>query len=312
MLKDRDAAREFFKPLTFKDVTEENFYRLAHILSKILTNWNIDLQGNIITNKYQMKLESHKDYPNIKPLTYNAKTKEAFIIVNCDNYSMREGITFRKDGWIGFAGWADNDNVRPFLDAFEEWVNLLKFEKQVSQLKPYESYTYIGDYEILPKKANLYDVATMADKTFIYLDDWVYQPNAEETALQKVREIINDSEDCELKRNLIAFLDGNNISYIETPLGKMNKTMFKKLYRKYENIAKFLNDNSDDYMRTHDKQCRKLYDIYIQKIENIEDEPFEDLTEQELEEFNYTSEYERETIRRMAMVKLARIWENGN
>lgn len=34
----------------------------------------------------------------------------------------REAVTFNDNGFIGFAGWADETNVVPVLDGFAEWV----------------------------------------------------------------------------------------------------------------------------------------------------------------------------------------------
>ncbi|MBB3947096.1 hypothetical protein GGQ73_003060 [Rhizobium skierniewicense] len=40
----------------------------------------------------------------------------------------REAVTFNDNGFIGFAGWADEVNVQPILSAFVEWVEGLKTE----------------------------------------------------------------------------------------------------------------------------------------------------------------------------------------
>ena len=34
----------------------------------------------------------------------------------------REAVTFHPDGFVGFAGWADNQNVQPILRGFMAWV----------------------------------------------------------------------------------------------------------------------------------------------------------------------------------------------
>lgn len=34
----------------------------------------------------------------------------------------REAVSFNKDGFIGFAGWADEHNVQPILRGFMEWL----------------------------------------------------------------------------------------------------------------------------------------------------------------------------------------------
>ena len=42
-----------------------------------------------------------------------------------DYFDDREAVTFNTNGFIGFAGWADNQNVQPILDGFKAWVNEL-------------------------------------------------------------------------------------------------------------------------------------------------------------------------------------------
>ena len=42
-----------------------------------------------------------------------------------DYFDNREAISFNTDRFIGFAGWADDTNVRPILDGFKAWVGEL-------------------------------------------------------------------------------------------------------------------------------------------------------------------------------------------
>lgn len=37
-------------------------------------------------------------------------------------FDNREAITFNDDGFIGFAGWADDTNIQPILEGFRDWV----------------------------------------------------------------------------------------------------------------------------------------------------------------------------------------------
>ncbi len=38
-------------------------------------------------------------------------------------FTGRQAVTFERDGFIGFAGWADETNVQPILSAFVAWVD---------------------------------------------------------------------------------------------------------------------------------------------------------------------------------------------
>lgn len=42
-----------------------------------------------------------------------------------DYFDNREAISFNTDGFIGFAGWADDTNVKPILEGFKRWVGEL-------------------------------------------------------------------------------------------------------------------------------------------------------------------------------------------
>lgn len=42
----------------------------------------------------------------------------------------REAIAFNPCGFIGFAGWADDKNIQPFVKAFHVWMDWLLAEKE--------------------------------------------------------------------------------------------------------------------------------------------------------------------------------------
>src|SRR5690606_14421809 len=52
--------------------------------------------------------------------------KYARLEVNGSYFSGREAITFNRDGFIGFAGWASGGNLKPFVEAFEKWLDWLE------------------------------------------------------------------------------------------------------------------------------------------------------------------------------------------
>jgi len=41
-------------------------------------------------------------------------------------FRSREAVTFRSDGWIGFCGWASDENAVPILEGFRKWVASLQ------------------------------------------------------------------------------------------------------------------------------------------------------------------------------------------
>jgi len=53
--------------------------------------------------------------------------------LRCTSYYFedREAVTFNADGFVGFAGWADDTNVQPILRGFMQWV---EHEAEVAEL----------------------------------------------------------------------------------------------------------------------------------------------------------------------------------
>lgn len=58
---------------------------------------------------------------------WNAHVHDAADI-RCHAYYFkdRQAVTFERNGFIGFAGWADDTNVQPILRAFIKWISWLK------------------------------------------------------------------------------------------------------------------------------------------------------------------------------------------
>lgn len=45
-----------------------------------------------------------------------------FMTCKTDQWKNREAVSFNRDGFIGFAGWADNTNIAPILDGVTDWL----------------------------------------------------------------------------------------------------------------------------------------------------------------------------------------------
>ena len=66
----------------------------------------------------------------VAELEGNGTLISCFLYVNSHYFERRECISFNADGWIGFAGWADQGNTNPILRAFIEWCNALAATKE--------------------------------------------------------------------------------------------------------------------------------------------------------------------------------------
>ena len=115
----RNEARELFSccRLSYDDVSENDIYMLEAFVGCELSQFNE-------LNELQMYLSHRKkDAPKINVRDKPGNPIEsAFLHVDGDYFKGREAISFNSDGFIGFAGWADDGNVQPFLRAFVDWV----------------------------------------------------------------------------------------------------------------------------------------------------------------------------------------------
>lgn len=55
----------------------------------------------------------------------NGSILECYLYVNSHYFTQRECISFNRDGFIGFAGWADQGNTNPILRAFLKWCDMV-------------------------------------------------------------------------------------------------------------------------------------------------------------------------------------------
>lgn len=52
-------------------------------------------------------------------------------------FSDRQAVTFERNGFIGFAGWADAENIQPIVRAFEKWVaEMVAIEDREAGMQP--------------------------------------------------------------------------------------------------------------------------------------------------------------------------------
>jgi len=106
----RDAAREVFKKsgLTYSVLTRGNLKRLRNLINSRM------VQSGLIKGSFRC----HQ----------RAKFFDGGAEIKCKAYyfNQREAVTFNDDGFIGFAGWADDENIQPVIQGFLKWVEELK------------------------------------------------------------------------------------------------------------------------------------------------------------------------------------------
>ena len=121
-LSARDLARKAFADsgLTYADVTPKSIQKLRGIINAEMVKSSC-MQGTYRCHQRgSVKDTAVGKYAEIK----------------CKSYYFygREAVSFNTDGFIGFAGWADDKNIAPILDGFHEWVRALAAQAKQGEL----------------------------------------------------------------------------------------------------------------------------------------------------------------------------------
>jgi len=114
-----DEARQYFKDkgLTYADVTEGDILTLVMLLNKEIKKSNKDGETSMGSMSLSKKIVMNKKH--------NGSIKRCYLYVNSHYFTQREAISFNEDGFIGFAGWADQGNTNPLLRAFLKWCDAI-------------------------------------------------------------------------------------------------------------------------------------------------------------------------------------------
>lgn len=111
-----DEARQYFKNkgLTYSVLNTQSIKILKNLIQK-----EINKIKNV-TSDYILV-----DINRLRPVASQLKNGWVEITVKGTYFDNREAITFNRDGFIGFAGWACTENTKPFIDGFIKWCDKL-------------------------------------------------------------------------------------------------------------------------------------------------------------------------------------------
>lgn len=118
-----DACRQHFADcgLTYDDITDGDILALVMLLNREIKKSNKTGETSVSTMRLsEKKIIKHKP---------NGSITECYLFMNSHYFTQRECISFNRDGFIGFAGWADDGNTNPLRRAFLEWCDALKTQK---------------------------------------------------------------------------------------------------------------------------------------------------------------------------------------
>ena len=118
-----DEARQYFvdKGLTYDDIKEGDILLLARLLNRHFKKANKEHETSVDTMRLSEKMVIKRKS--------NGSITSCFLYLNSHYFIRRECISFNPDGFIGFAGWADQGNTNPILRAFLEWCDMVAEDK---------------------------------------------------------------------------------------------------------------------------------------------------------------------------------------
>lgn len=116
--RDRARARFASMGLTYADITDGELLMLTMTLNKAFKKARKGAKTPVhssmtLSRRTRVK---HKS---------NGKIIEAYFFMNAHYFTGRECISFNKDGFIGFCGWADDQNTAVVIEGFNEWLDLM-------------------------------------------------------------------------------------------------------------------------------------------------------------------------------------------
>jgi hypothetical protein len=121
-----NEARQYFrdKGLTYDDITEGDILSLLMLLNREIKKSNKAGETSVSTMHMSSKISMKK--------RTNGTIIKCFLYINSHYFTRREAISFNEDGYIGFAGWADQGNTNPLLRAFLRWCDDLAEAKEAA------------------------------------------------------------------------------------------------------------------------------------------------------------------------------------
>lgn len=121
-----EEARQYFrdKGLSYHDITEGDILSMLMLLNLEIKKSNKAGETSVSTMHMSSKIDMKK--------RTNGTIIKCFLYINSHYFTRREAISFDEDGFIGFAGWADQGNTNPLLRAFLRWCDDLAAAKEAA------------------------------------------------------------------------------------------------------------------------------------------------------------------------------------
>jgi hypothetical protein len=117
---EREFCRWLFSDwcgLTYADVRPEDVLALEGLLCVAYARHELDANSAIHLQPARRRTDATR-------VEAGADGHVSCAYIRCDGayFRGREAVSLNPDGFIGIAGWADDENVRPFATALKAWV----------------------------------------------------------------------------------------------------------------------------------------------------------------------------------------------
>lgn len=118
---ERDFCRWLFSDwcgFTYADVRQEDVLALEGLLCIAYAQHELDAKSAIHLRPARRKSDATR-------VETGADGHVSCAYIRCDGayFKGREAVSLNPDGFIGIAGWADDENVKPFAIALKAWVS---------------------------------------------------------------------------------------------------------------------------------------------------------------------------------------------
>lgn len=89
-----------------------------------LNEYTLDVLVNLVQDEI-LKVRAESEAFALRDVKWKdyRPGKCAFITVDGTYFKGREAISFNSNGFIGFAGWADDYHLKPIIDGFLKWCD---------------------------------------------------------------------------------------------------------------------------------------------------------------------------------------------
>jgi len=112
----RDDARELFSNsgLKYADLTKSNIQKLRNLINLRMK------ESGVMDGTFRCKQRAKFC------LLEDGSIRHAGLRCKSHYFDDREAVSFNPDGFVGFAGWSDDTNIKPILNGFKDWIENIK------------------------------------------------------------------------------------------------------------------------------------------------------------------------------------------